>query len=85
MLLVYLAWLSVLAMFAAALYALHTVAIHTHSPMQRNLQQVQLRRLRLTRNVLCVCAGLLLFVHFSLVDVPRDERPPAPHNASTQS
>lgn len=85
MLLVFLAWLAVLALFAAALYALHTVAIYTHSPLQRNLQQVHLRRLRVTRNVLCACAGLLLFAHFSLVDVPRDDRPPPPHNATTQS
>ena len=83
MLLVYLAWLAVLALFAAVLYALHTVAIYTHTPLQRNLQQVHLRRLRVIRNVLCACAGLLLSIHFSLVDVPAS--PAAPHNASTQS
>jgi hypothetical protein len=87
MLLVYLAWLSVLAMFAAALYALHTVAIYTHGPLQRSLQQVHLRRLRITRNVLCACACVLLSLHFTLVvpRIPHDALPPAPHNASAQS
>jgi hypothetical protein len=85
MLLLYAAWFSVLVLFAAALHALHTIAIYTHSPLQRKLQQVQLRRLRIVRNVLCSCACLLLATHFSLVDVPRADRPPAAHNASTQS
>lgn len=85
MLLVYLAWLCILAVFAASLHALHTVAIYTHSPLQRNLQQVQLRRLRVICTVLCVSAGLLLALHFSNVDVPHADGPPAAVNASTQS
>jgi hypothetical protein len=80
MLLLYLAWASVLAMFAAALYALHTVPIYTHGPLQRSTQQLHLRRLLVVCSALGLCAGLLLFVHFAAANVP--PQPPPPANAS---
>ena len=83
MLLLYLAWTSVLAMFAAALYALHTVPIYTHGPLQRGTQQLHLRRLLVVCSALGLCACLLLFLHFAVVDVP--PQPPPPVNASQSS
>jgi hypothetical protein len=73
MLLVFLAWLSLLLLFGAVLHALHTIAIYTDGPLQRNLQQVQLRRLRILSSVLCLCACFLLAAHFTLADDPRVE------------
>lgn len=73
MLLVYLAWFSVLLLFGAVLHAMHTIAIYTDGPLQRNLQQVQLRRLLILSSVLCFCACFLLAAHFTLVDIPRAE------------
>jgi len=71
MLLVCLAWVSVLLLFSALLHAMHTIAIYTDGPLQRNLQQVQLRRLLILSSVLCCCACFLLAAHFTLVDIPR--------------
>jgi len=81
MLLLYLAWASVLAMFAAALYALHTVPIYTHGPLQRGTQQLQLRRLLVVCSALGLCAAILLFLHFA----GGDDLPPPPVNASHSS
>jgi H+/Cl- antiporter ClcA len=87
MLLVYLAWALVVAMFAAALCALHTVPIYTHSRLQRTMQQVYLRRLLVVCSALGLCACLLLFLHFAVADVPPPPPPPPPPpvNASAQS
>ena len=85
MLLLYLAWASVFAMFAAALHALHTVPIYTHGPLQRSMQQVYLRRLLVFCSALGLCACLLLFLHFAVEDVPPPPPPPPPVNASAQS
>jgi len=83
MLFLYLAWCSVVAMFAAALYALHTVPIYTHGPLQRGMQQVHVRRVLVVCSALGLCACLLLFLHFAVADVPPPLPPPV--NASAQS
>ena len=87
MLLVYLAWLCVLLLFIAVLYAVHTIEIYTHGPLQRNQQQVQLRLVLILSRVLCVCAALLLSLHFCVVDIPHAEEPwpalSASYNVST--
>jgi hypothetical protein len=66
---------------AAALYALHTVPIYTHGPLQRSTKQLHLRRLLVVCSALGLCAGLLLFLHFAAADVPQ----PPPVNASQSS
>jgi hypothetical protein len=73
MIFVYLSWLSILLLFVSGLYGLHTIAIYTYTPLQRQVQQTQLRRLVIIRNVLCPCACILLCIHFIVFNDPRAE------------
>ena len=82
MLLVYLAWVSVLLLFTALLHAVHTIEIYTHGPLQRNLQQVQLRRVLILSKALCLCACFLLSAHFTAVVEEPWSGPPVPYNVS---
>jgi len=73
MIFVYLSWMCMFLLFISVVYGLHTIAIYTYSPLQRQVQQAQLRRLTIICNVLFVCACILLCMHFILFNDPREE------------
>ena len=65
---VWIAWLLTLLTFLIWLRALHTIPIHTHTPLQRDSQKLQLQNLLFMTKLLLSFSLGLLALHFTLSD-----------------
>ena len=85
---VLIAWMLTLLTFLIWLRALHTIPIHTHTPLQRDSQKLQLQTLLFMTKLLLAFSLGLLVLHFVL---PGEIEPSTPlhgrigANASTLS
>ena len=60
------AWLLTMLTFVIWLRALHTIPIHTHTPLQRDSQKLQLQNLLFMTKLLLSFSLGLLALHFTL-------------------